>query len=656
VTLPVPNLDDRRFQDLVDDSKRYVQSRCPEWSDHNVSDPGVTLIETFAMVADQILYRLNRVPDRLYVRFLELLGIDLVPPAPARTDVTFWLAAPRRDTVVVRTGVEVATVRTEFDAPVVFETAEDLDILPCTLAAVASATAAGQVVDRSAQLADDGVFACFGGPPRVGDALLIGLSGAVPRCVVTVRVNCRAEGAGVDPRNPPWVWEAWTGRRWSPCELDPGADGTGGFNRPGAIVLHLPVDHAESVIGGRRAGWLRCRLVAPDEGQPFYEQSPRILGASVFTVGGTIPALHAETVREEMLGLSDGVPGQSFPLARGPVLGQDAALVVEVAGGVEDHGWRRWKRVEHFDGSSPTDRHFRLDTATGAITFGPGVRQRDGTVRQFGAVPPKAAPIRASLYRIGGGRQGNVAARTITTLRTSVPFVTSEVGNRRPATGGVDGEDLESAKSRAPAFLRTRQRAVTTADYEYLARAADPRAARTRCIAGSGDEAAVIRLALVPVITGDPGGPAPIEAFLPNAELLERITAYLDERRMLGTRLIVEPPFYERITVLARVRLDPRADTERVHARASEVAYRYLHPLVGGPEGKGWPFGRTVAAGEVLSRLAQLSGVEQVEEVRLYRYDPRTGSRAEGWTTRVELGRGALPFSVAHEIEIMGPR
>ena len=62
--LPAPNLDDRRFQDLVDDAKRLVQQRCPEWTDHNVSDPGVTLIEAFAWMADQLLYRLNRVPDR----------------------------------------------------------------------------------------------------------------------------------------------------------------------------------------------------------------------------------------------------------------------------------------------------------------------------------------------------------------------------------------------------------------------------------------------------------------------------------------------------------------------------------------------------------------------------------------------------------------
>jgi predicted phage baseplate assembly protein len=502
VTLPVPNLDDRRFQDLVDDSKRFVQRRCPDWSDHNVSDPGVTLIETFAMVAEQVLYRLNRVPDRLYVKFLELLGIELVPPAPARADVTFWLSAPRQDAVAVTAGTEVATQRTEHDGAVAFETAEDLAILPCSLAAVATASDAGQVVDRTEQLAE-GAFPCFSSPPRVGDALLVGLSAAVPRCAVTIRVDCRAQGAGVDPRNPPLVWEAWIGRRWSPCELDPGADTTGGFNRSGDWVLHVPPEHVESVIDGRRAGWLRCRLVTPAEGQPFYQEPPRILAASAFTVGGTIPAEHAETVRDEMLGISEGVPGQRFPLARGPVLGADGPLVIEVADG---DGWHRWERVERFDTSSPADRHFRLDTTSGEIVFGPAVRQSDGGVVQFGAVPAKAAPVRATVYRIGGGHRGNVAARTIATLRTSVPFV-NRVENRRPATDGVDGEDIESAKKRAPAFLRTRQRAVTTADYEYLARAADPRAARTRCLAGEGAEVAVIRLAVVPVITGTRGSP-----------------------------------------------------------------------------------------------------------------------------------------------------
>lgn len=75
--LPSPNLDDRRFQQFVDDAKRYIQQRAPEWTDHNVSDPGVTLVETVAHMADQIVYRLNRVPDKNHLAFLDLVGITL---------------------------------------------------------------------------------------------------------------------------------------------------------------------------------------------------------------------------------------------------------------------------------------------------------------------------------------------------------------------------------------------------------------------------------------------------------------------------------------------------------------------------------------------------------------------------------------------------
>src|SRR5947208_13425841 len=97
MALPVPNLDDRRFQDLVDDAKRLVQQKCPEWTDHNVSDPGVTLIETFAWMTDQVLYRLNRVPERNYVKFLELIGVRLFPPPPRGRRSHFgWPVRKRR--------------------------------------------------------------------------------------------------------------------------------------------------------------------------------------------------------------------------------------------------------------------------------------------------------------------------------------------------------------------------------------------------------------------------------------------------------------------------------------------------------------------------------------------------------------------------------
>src|ERR1700730_3089457 len=128
MALPVPNLDDRRFQELVNESKRYVQQHCPTWTDHNVHDPGVTLIELFAWMTDQVIYRLNRVPDRVYVKLLELLGARLFPPPPGSAPVTFWVAAPPRETGRIPAGIELATVRTETEDAVTFTMDEHLDL------------------------------------------------------------------------------------------------------------------------------------------------------------------------------------------------------------------------------------------------------------------------------------------------------------------------------------------------------------------------------------------------------------------------------------------------------------------------------------------------------------------------------------------------
>jgi predicted phage baseplate assembly protein len=315
---------------------------------------------------------------------------------------------------------------------------------------------------------------------------------------------------------------------------------------------------------------------------------------------------------------------------------------------------QEWRQVPHFAASGPSDRHFVLDPISGEIVFGPGVRQPDGQIRQYGAIPPVGAAIKIPSYRVGGGRRGNVARGAITALRASVPYV-ARVENRRPASGGVDGEDVENAKRRAPLFLRARRRAVTALDYESLAGEADPRAARVRCIAGHGVDAAVVRLVVVPALPGDPGAPVPFVALQPRPEILATIESYLDERRVLGTRLVVEPPAYRWIRAVVTARLGSLADPDRVVQGAVGALYRQLHPLHGGPDGSGWPFGRTVQAGELLAAVQGVDGVEVVEDVRLYLVDPLSRQPVEGARLKVELEPGMLPFSCEHVVERANP-
>src|SRR5215210_3352402 len=240
MTLPAPNLDDRRFQDLVDDAKRLVQQHTRSWTDHNVSDPGVTLIEAFAWMTD----RLNRVPEKNYIKFLELIGVRLFPPTAARTAVTFWLSAPQTTTVTIPVGTEVATVRTGTVAPVVFSTTEERPIVATSLLRMASQVLSGEVIDHTDALSMKTGSFCFSSPPKPDDVLLVGLSEAAPGCVVNLRFDCRIEGIGVDPNDPPLVWEAWTGNAWEECDLE--RDTTGGINRAGDVVLHVPREHTTS--------------------------------------------------------------------------------------------------------------------------------------------------------------------------------------------------------------------------------------------------------------------------------------------------------------------------------------------------------------------------------------------------------------------------
>ncbi len=643
MSLPVPDLDDRRFQDLVDDAKRLVQQRCPEWTDHNVSDPGVTLIETFAMMVDQLLYRLNRVPDKLYVKFLDLIGVRRLPPSAATADLTFWLSAPQDATVQIPRGTRVSTKRADrHDEAIVFTTTAGLDIVPCSRTRLLTIDTAHEIADHTEDLDLDGMH-CFGTHPTPGDRFLIGLDRAVPSCAVMLKLSCVVEGVGVDPEDPPLVWEAYDGHHWLACELD--HDTTGGLNRSGEVVIHVPGQHQQAVIAGHSAGWIRCRVTEPGDGQPFYSAAPRVDKVDARTVGGTAPAIHADVITGEVLGASEGVPGQRFRLQGSPVVAS-SSFFVEVSS--EEEGWEVWAEHQSFGWVAPDERAFVLDASDGEVIFGPAVRMPDGSLRNYGAVPPKGAVIRVPEYHVGGGKQGNVAAGALCVVRTPIPFV-SRVENRLPAVGGIDGEDMESAKARGPVTLHSLGRAVTREDYELIARRSAPEAARVHCVVDH--DAGGVRILVVPAVRTDELGRIEFSDLVPHADVLREITQEIDRRRTIGARVVVEPPTYRGVTVVAKLRAHAHADQDRLRPVALRALYQYLNPISGGRDSSGWPFGRSVQAGGIYSVLQHLPGVEQVEEVRLFPADPITGQRGSQ-VDRVDMAANSLVFSYGHEVMV----
>jgi predicted phage baseplate assembly protein len=486
---------------------------------------------------------------------------------------------------------------------------------------------------------------CFASPTIMsGDAFYLGFAESLAGTALRLTAQAQAEGIGVDPRNPPLVWEVWNGEAWLPTLVT--EDSTGGLNRAGSIVMLIPVEHQLMTLGNTAAYWLRVRLVDPAAGQPTYQMSPRLRGVTAETLGGTVGAEHAENLPGEVIGRSDGRPAQAFVVSQAPVLPRRDGEIVTVT---DTDGTVEWTEVEDFTRSGPDDRHYVWESGSGTVRFGPRVRYADGTVRQHGRIPRDGAQVGVSGYRHGGGARGNVGARTLTVMRSSVPFVRSAV-NLTPATGGVDPETVAEARVRGPLTLRTGQRAVTAGDYERLTLEASTEVARARCLSARRDNGSV-RLLVVPQVKGDATRHV-IDDFAIAAPLMRRITEHLDAHRLVGTSVEVGTPYYQGVSAVALIHPGPGRPAALVRQRAMDALARYTNPLVGGPDGTGWPFDVDLNAAVLSQLLESVEGVERVDELLLFQYDLRNGERIGAASDIIRLDQHSLFLSGSHQVVV----
>lgn len=669
--LPSVNLDDRRFDDLVAQARQLIPQYCPEWTDHNTSDPGMALIEIFAWMTDLMLFRINQVPTKVLTQFLDMIGVQLQPPSAAVAPVTFYLSTTPTQPLNLPLATEVATVRTELSEAIVFSTEEDLNIYPAELNAIFTGNALGENTFVQHDLERLGVLGhkipMFSPEPVAGDAFYLCFGQNLSQHVISLIMQCEvAGGAGVNPHEPPFVWEVWQGNlsRWMTCTVE--FDGTMAFNVSGEVILRLPGLEEEEFFG-EIGYWLRCRLTS-EQNYSGYRVSPDLESLRTESRGGTVNARHAMVVRNEILGRSSGEPGQQFQLMNFPVLHlntDEAVLVSEQPDGKQV----AWTPVSDFAGSGPEDHHFQMDYLTGAITFGPALLQPDGTIYRFGAVPPKDSALKFIRYMYGGGVQGNVPAQALSVIKASIPYI-ARVTNHLPAVGGRNGQTLDDAMLRIPHVLRTRTRAVTADDFEFLAREV-PGVARAHCLTPNASLAAgeisfpgqiraldvqpgQISMVILPRADVKPGRLPPDQLVL-SAELRSAVTAYLDERRLVGTVLEVRSPQYFWVSIGALLRVpsstSPGARGD-IQKEAELLLYRYLNPYIGGSEGHGWRFGRSLYVSELFSLLRTLSGVDFVEDVQIFISDPANPEQREPAGAHLLLPPQGLIVSDVHMVQV----
>jgi len=176
--------------------------------------------------------------------------------------------------------------------------------------------------------------------------------------------------------------------------------------------------------------------------------------------------------------------------------------------------------------------------------------------------------------------------------------------------------------------IRSRYRAVTAQDFEFLAGEASPRIARAVCIP-PGDGAPVPLHLLPRVYPAD--RLLAYDELLPDEELMREVQEYLDERRLIGTTVDLMPCRFRGLSVVVNLQATPLADTTRVEEDVSHALYTYLNPLVGGNAtgpGTGWPFGRSLNQGELYGIVHAVPGVEFVKILRIYETNLETGEQS----------------------------
>ncbi len=657
--LEAPNLDDRRYEDIVAEILRLKPRFLPEWTDCNDSDPGMALAKLFAWMTDLTLYRMNRVPDRVYIKMLQMVGIERHQATPAGTVLQFTPSRQDVSEVVVPAGTQVAAAADD-DGPIVFETVEAAAVLGTPLVAIqvwdgfsyGQATVAAQAEGQS--------FHPFGPRVRDGAALMLGFAGPAAMTAGPIRLYVRVAASDGPPRResrgdpekvydlPPPAdlhWEAFDATHWQP--LTTLRDETAGFGRDGHIVLRGPGPLAKLAVRGdvsQALYWIRCRIA-----DAAWEKAPKL--DAILT--NSVEARQATTIRAEVLGRSRGIPDQRFALSRMPVLpreeaetwvGPDGRIVTVPSVRLEvdeGDGFVPWQEVADFHASGPADRHFMLNRATGDVTFGNG---------QQGLIPAVFAPasgfgnILARTYMTGGGRRGNLPAGTVATIQSHLPGIQA-VTNPYPATGGSEEESVAAAKARAASEIAANGRAVTAVDFETLALEAGVRRARAMALAHPRYPGVDIpgSVTVIVVPDGDAANP------MPSAHTLARVAAHLDGVRLISTELHVVAPTYNEISIEAEIVTERTANPELVREDLERRLNAFLHPLTGGPLGLGWPFGGNVIYSDVYRIVIDTRGILRVADGQLA---IRVNGELAPFCRDVEICPGELVFSRTHRLTL----
>ncbi|ELZ08804.1 hypothetical protein C478_18011 [Natrinema thermotolerans DSM 11552] len=605
--IDIPELDDRTYEEYLDQAKKLIPAYSDDWTDFNPHDPGVTILEVLAWMTETHAYQLDRITDDHRQKFLQLMGherrlqgcasaqLSLTPP-----DDTAGERLPAGTRLVVSDG-STETYR--------FETAHDVVLTDVSLERVVTVDGSDST-DNSQENETDGMFyRAFGKTVKRGDSLYIGFDGdpfdASESFTLVVdyhdddlpdpNTDGRDEGSFEPSVELQWEYRPPNGDGWS--RLKTATDQTNALYEGGLIELtepgewqflerkYDPLDIASSDLA-----WLRCRVKSPG-----YEIPPQLnsIEPNVVTARNRIAVSNEVLDQAADLGEPTALDGQIYETEHSSLLSAEIYVDGE-----------RFVEVTDFDASGPADPHYRLDYDTGRVMFGDG---------EHGWSPPASTTVSAD-YVYGGGDDGNVPASAVWQFDTpdwplteSTTLEDIGITPLGPATGGHDRETITGALERIRQDLRTPNRGVTADDYESIAmQTPGIRVGQTNVLV-DGEQVTVV---VVPYAPPDIPTPKPSDGFL------DAVRHHVTERAILGDRVTVIGPTYVGLDIAVTGQAAPRYTGTGYEADVRAAIESFVHPLIG-YEGDGWPFGRTIRASDIAEQVAALDCIDYVSDVEI---------------------------------------
>lgn len=658
-----PALDDRSYSDLVQDMLASIPAHTPEWTVQQPGDPGRTLVELFAWLADSILYRANLIPERQRLAFLKLLGKPIQPANAAAGIVSIFPDPASRTAVTLAAGAQIP-------GPVNFETLSEVDVLPVTAQAYLKVKLTpDQTIQAQSLLTGlkslykmatvpsgyntTPVFAGNMAGPNAVDVygsidqcIWFALMCKKPEQLADVRAALggkegqRILSLGFIPALPPadpfadigpaaavpatWQISAATAAGQPPAyhSLSAISDTTQGLTRPGVVQLVLP--SAQNI--GAPLNDVRSDAQAGVGAKPPRIDDPNIDSLLVAWIRVNVKSPlqlswagvnavgidQRTTYKSVLIGVSDGSANQQFALSQTQIDPASFQLEVDMPG----LGFQLWSATDDLTVLQGPIPSFVLDPEAGTVNFGNQMQ---------GMIPPMGSRIRARLMRAGGGSAGNLGSATLTSIvavdTTGAPAGHLTVQQPFPTTGGSDVETLGQAETRIPAILRHQERAVTADDYRNLAMATP--------------NAVVARVEVLPLFkpqtrTSNVPGVVSVMVFpqknglqppCPRADrtLLESVYAYLNPKRAASAEMYVIGSEYVGLGISVAVEVRNGFGLLQVSQQVEQRLRAYLWPLApGGFANEGWPLGRSVRSLELEVIVSQVAGLVEVNGLILF--------------------------------------